>query len=161
MKQGPDPKRKAFHPRVKLAKFGIIVAEWNEDITFALRDGAIDFLTSQGVSPANIVVKHVSGAFELPLGAQYMAEHADSVICIGCLIKGETPHFHYISSAVSQRLSELSISHNKPFAFGLLTVNNEQEAIERAGGKFGNKGVEAAEAAYHLLSVKEELSTNQ
>ncbi|MCB0737618.1 MAG: 6,7-dimethyl-8-ribityllumazine synthase [Bacteroidetes bacterium] len=157
MKHGPSADRKAYHHDTANAKFGIVVAEWNPEITFTLRDGAVDFLKQQGVAEENIMVKYASGAFELPLAGQYMAKHVDAVICIGCLIKGETPHFEYISSAVSHQLSELSIKHNKPFAFGVLTVNTEAQALDRAGGAFGNKGVEAAEAVYHLLSLANEL----
>lgn len=159
MKEGPKADRKSYHQNVVNKRFAIITAEWNHEITHVLRDGAKDFLMEQGVSKNHIIEQEVSGAFELPLAAQYVAQlsNVDAVICIGCLINGETPHFHYISEAVTQSLSSLSIKHNMPFAFGVLTVNNEAQALDRAGGKFGNKGQEAAEAVYHLLSLKEHL----
>lgn len=153
-KEGPDHKRKVFHDQIKKARYGIVYAEWNSHITEALRDGAYNLLQELGVPEKNILVQSVSGAFELPLGALYLSQQCDAVICIGCLIKGETPHFHYISEVVSHRLSELNIQQGKPFSFGLLTVNNEEEALARAGGEFGNKGAEAAEAAVNLLSLK-------
>lgn len=159
MKEGPNPNRKAFHPKVSEGRFAIVVAEWNQEITFALRDGAIETLRSMGVDAAHIVAKEVSGAFELPLGVKYFIESGkyDGIIAIGCLVKGNTPHFDYISDAVSHRLSELSVAHTIPVGFGLLTVNTYDQALERAGGSYGNKGAEAAEAVAHLLSLKYDL----
>lgn len=157
MKEGPNPAQQSYSPAIKHKKFGIVYAQWNAEITHVLRDGATSFLLEQGVAKENVLVKAVSGAFELPLAAQYMEPYVDAVVCIGCLVKGETPHFKYISQTVTQQLSHLSVKHNKPMAFGVLTVNTEEQAFERAGGAFGNKGQEAAEAAYSLLSLAEEL----
>ena len=158
MKEGPNPARKVFNQKVLNAKYGIVVAEWNSEITHALREGAVALLSELGVKRDNIVVYEVSGAFELPLGLKFMINKGfDALIGIGCLVKGETPHFHYISEVVSHRMSELAIHHDTPIGFGLLTVNTYQQAQDRAGGAFGNKGAEAAEAAVNLLSMKYDL----
>ncbi|MFY0673477.1 MAG: 6,7-dimethyl-8-ribityllumazine synthase [Bacteroidia bacterium] len=159
MKEGPNPSRKSFHPKVKQGQFGIVVAEWNSEITHTLKDGAFETLIGLGVPKENIKTFEVSGAFELPLGLNYLIEKGgfDALIGIGCLVKGETPHFHYISEVVSHRLSEMSVQHNLPIGFGLLTVNTYQQALDRAGGKYGNKGQECAEAVANLLSFKYEL----
>lgn len=160
MKEGPNPSRKSFHPRVKEGRYGIVVAEWNAEITHTLRDGAVKTLIELGVPSQNIETYEVSGAFEMPLGLNYLLEKGgyDALIGIGCLVKGETPHFHYISEVVSHRLSEMSINRNIPIGFGLLTVNTYEQAQDRAGGKYGNKGQECAEAVANLLSMKYELS---
>ena len=157
---GPSYEKLTFHPAISQLRYGIVYSEWNSAVTHALRDGAAELLQSLGVPAENIVLMDVSGAFELPMGTQYLADIAkvDGVIAIGCLIKGETPHFHYISEVVSHRLSELALQKNLPVGFGLLTVNTDEEATERAGGKHGNKGIEAAEAVVRLLSHSLELS---
>lgn len=159
MKEGPNPARKSFHPKVKSARYAIVVAEWNSEITYTLRDGAIKALSEIGVDTEQILSKEVSGAFELPLGVKYLIDSGrfDGIIAIGCLVKGDTPHFDYISDSVSHRLSELSTQHALPIGFGLLTVNTYSQAQDRAGGSHGNKGVEAAEAVANLLSFKYEL----
>jgi len=159
MKEGPSLNRKPFHAKVSEARIAIVYAEWNSEITEALRDGALATCAEAGISKEHISVKEVSGAFELPLGVKYAINSAkfDAVIAIGCLVKGETPHFHYISESVTHRLSELSVVHSVPVGYGLLTVNKYEEAEARAGGAFGNKGAEAAEAALHLLSLKYDL----
>lgn len=158
MKEGPSPSRKTFHAKVKDARVAVIYSEWNNEITHALREGAIHTCTSLGIAKDQIDAREVSGAFELPLAIKYAIEsnRFDAVIGIGCLVKGETPHFHYISEVVSHRISELSVNHSIPVGYGLLTVNKYEEAEARAGGDFGNKGSEAAEAALHLLSLKYE-----
>lgn len=145
------------HQRVKSTrslkgKVGIVVAEWNEEITGALLSGARDLLIRSGIAPSRIVEVSVPGSFELPLAAQRLAMKKDvaGVICIGCLIKGDTPHFEYISGAVAQGIMDVGLKFNKPVVFGVLTTNTLQQAIDRAGGKLGNKGEEAAAT---LLSV--------
>jgi 6,7-dimethyl-8-ribityllumazine synthase len=139
--------------------FGIVWAEWNYEITLALKNGAFNTLISHGVSPENIFVKTVPGAFELPLGAQWLAENLvpDAVICIGCVIQGETKHFDFICQAVSQGIMNLNLDFGLPFIFGLLTTDNLQQAIDRAGGKHGNKGDEAAITAIKMLTLEDEL----
>jgi 6,7-dimethyl-8-ribityllumazine synthase len=140
-------------------RFGIVVAEWNSEITMALLDGALKALKSHEVADSNILVKHVPGSFELPLGAQFIAEYddVDAVICLGCVIQGETPHFNYICQGVTQGITELNLEYNIPFIFGVLTTNNRQQALDRAGGKLGNKGTEAAVTAIKMASLQRQM----
>ncbi|MEZ5073200.1 MAG: 6,7-dimethyl-8-ribityllumazine synthase [Bacteroidales bacterium] len=137
-------------------KFGIVVSEWNEAITAALLEGAINTLTAHGVERDRIQVKTVPGSFELPYGARIVAEQGspDAVICIGCVIQGETPHFDYICQGVSQGIMELNLDYDIPFIFGVLTTLNQQQALDRAGGKHGNKGDEAAVTALKMASLR-------
>lgn len=134
-------------------RFAIVVAEWNEEITEALFEGAVHSLISSGVKKSNIIRKTVPGSFELSLGALWMAEkkEIDAVICLGCVIQGDTPHFNYICQAVAYGLTEVGLKTRKPVIFGVLTTLNKQQALERAGGKFGNKGEEAAITAMRML----------
>ncbi len=142
---------------VKLStkKFAIVVAEWNEEITEALYEGAYNSLLAHGVKKQNIIRKTVPGSFELTLGGLWMAEKKDiaAVICLGCVIQGDTPHFDYICQAVANGITEVNIKTKKPVIFGVLTTLNQQQAIDRAGGKFGNKGEEAAITAIKMLTV--------
>lgn len=135
--------------------FALIVSEWNEDITFALRDGCIETLKQHGAKEDNIHVEYVPGSFELPLGARLaMAqEKIDCAICIGCVIKGETDHDKYINNAVANGIMNLGLTSKKPVIFGVLTPNNKQQALDRAGGKYGNKGVEAAVTAIKMTHL--------
>ena len=141
----------------KAFKFGIVFSEWNFEVTNALTEGAINTLKHYGARPDNILVKAVPGSFELTLGAQYMAEltDVDAVICLGCVIQGETRHFDFICDAVAKGITDLNIKFNIPFIFGVLTHNNQQQAIDRAGGKHGNKGDEAAITAIKMLHLRE------
>jgi 6,7-dimethyl-8-ribityllumazine synthase len=134
-------------------KFAIIVAEWNEEITEALYQGAVENLLASGAKKTNIIRKNVPGTFELTLGALWMAERkdVDAIICIGCVIQGETPHFDYICQAVAYGITEVGIKTKKPVIFGVLTTLNKQQALERAGGKYGNKGEEASITAIKML----------
>ena len=140
-------------------KIAIVVSEYNEAITFALRDGAMETLKKYGVKEKNIFVELVPGAYELPLAAKWMYEKkkADAVIALGCVIKGDTDHDIYINNAVSQALMHLSLQTKAPFVFGVITPNNQQQAKDRAGGKHGNKGVECAVAALKMLEMKRKL----
>lgn len=142
--------------KVNLAKktFAIVVAEWNEEITEALYDGAASCLRLHGVQKENIIRKNVPGSFELSLGALWMAEEkkVDAVICLGCVIKGDTPHFDYICQAVSYGITQAGLKSGKPVIFGVITTLNQQQALDRAGGKFGNKGEEAALSAIKMLN---------
>jgi 6,7-dimethyl-8-ribityllumazine synthase len=146
--------------KVKLSglKFAIIVAEWNEEITEALYQGAFESLISSGARKQNIVRKNVPGTFELTLGALLMGERKDidAVICIGCVIQGDTPHFDYICQAVAYGITEVGIKTKKPVVFGVLTTLNKQQALERAGGKYGNKGEEAAITAIKMIEFAKE-----
>lgn len=143
-------------PSAESMKFGIVVAEWNSEITIALANGAIDTLQKHGAEEENISVKYVPGTFELPLGGQFFAEleNVDAVILLGCVIQGETRHFDYICEAVAQGTKDLNLKYNKPFIFGVLTTDNQQQALDRAGGKHGNKGDEAAVTAIKMLELK-------
>ncbi|EAY28761.1 6,7-dimethyl-8-ribityllumazine synthase [Microscilla marina] len=134
-------------------RFAIVVAEWNEEVTGALLDGAIATLTKEGANDDHIVVKTVPGSFELTLGAQWMAQDPkiDAVICIGCIIQGETRHFDFISQAVATGITDVSLKYSKPVIFGVLTPDTQQQALDRAGGKHGNKGDEAAITAIKML----------
>lgn len=146
-------------PSANQMKFGIVVAEWNYEITGALAQGAADTLKKHGASDENIIVKHVPGTFELTLGAQYMAEYTkvDAIIVLGCVIQGETRHFDFICNGVTQGITSLNMKYNKPFIFGVLTTDNQQQALDRAGGKLGNKGDEAAVTAIKMLALRNDL----
>lgn len=135
--------------------FGIAVAEWNKHITFELLKGCIDTLKLHGVEDADIHVTYVPGTFELPFAGKQLAQrhHLAAVICIGCVIKGETDHDVYINTSVANALQNLNIQFDIPFLFGVLTPNNEQQALDRAGGKHGNKGVEAAVTALKMTAI--------
>ncbi|MFN3404503.1 MAG: 6,7-dimethyl-8-ribityllumazine synthase [Cytophagaceae bacterium] len=134
-------------------KFGIVVAEWNSEITEALLAGAYDTLLKEGALKENITIKSVPGTFELSLGAQWLAsdKSIDAVIAIGCVIQGDTKHFDFICQGVTYGLTEVGLKFNKPVIFGVLTTNNHQQALDRAGGKHGNKGDEAAITAIKML----------
>ncbi len=136
-------------------KFAILVAEWNEEITGSLYTGAFTSLLEHGVKKSNIVRKNVPGTFELSLGALLMGEKKDidAVICLGCVIQGETPHFDYICQAVAYGITEAGLKTRKPVIFGVLTTLNKQQALDRAGGKYGNKGEEAAITAIKMLDL--------
>lgn len=147
-------------PSAKNMRLGLVVAEWNFEITSVLATGAINTLKKHGVTDENILVKYVPGSFELPLGAQYFAEleNVDAVILLGCVIQGETRHFDYICAGVTQGTVDLNLKYNKPFIFGVLTTDNQQQAIDRAGGKHGNKGDEAAVTAIKMVHLKQNFS---
>ena len=149
----------AIIPIAKGMKFGIIVSDWNEDITNKLLEGAYNTLIANGAEEKDIIVKHVPGSFELIAGAKYIAEATDaySVICLGCVIKGETPHFDYICQGVANGITQLNIKYNIPFIFGVLTTNNLQQAKDRSGGKHGNKGDEAAITAIKMVDLNNDL----
>lgn len=140
-------------------RFGIVVADWNNDITGALLTGAVSTLKRHGVSKDDIVIRHVPGTFELTIGGQWLAEYddLDGVICLGCVIQGETPHFTYICQGVTQGITQLNLDYNIPFIFGVLTTLNRQQALERAGGKSGNKGDEAAVTAIKMAALQREM----
>jgi len=143
--------------KIDLSKksFAIVVAEWNEEITEPLYQGAFDALLKLGAKKKNIIRKNVPGSFELPLAAQWMAEkkEVDAVICLGCIIQGETAHFDYICQAVAYGVMKVNLKSNKPVAFGVLTTLNKKQAMDRAGGKYGNKGEEAALTVVKMLEL--------
>jgi len=134
-------------------KFGILVSEWNSEITEALYSGAVETLLQTGASKENIIRKTVPGSYELTLGAQWLAKEKDidAVICLGCVIQGETPHFDYICQAVANGITNVTLKYDKPVIFGVLTTLTQQQALDRAGGKHGNKGDEASATAVKML----------
>lgn len=140
-------------------RFGIVVSDWNSEVTEALLSGATKTLSLHGVTAENIVVKHVPGTFELTLGGQWLAEYddLDGVICLGCVIQGETPHFTYICQGVTQGITQLNLDYNIPFIFGVLTTLTHEQALERAGGIHGNKGDEAAVTAIRMAALQIEM----
>jgi 6,7-dimethyl-8-ribityllumazine synthase len=140
-------------------RFGIVVSDWNSEVTWALLEGAVKTLKQHGTEESDIVIKHVPGSFELTLGAQFLAEYddPDAVICLGCVIQGETPHFTYICQGVTQGITQLNMEYNIPFIFGVLTTNTQQQAADRAGGRLGNKGDEAAITAIRMAALQREM----
>ncbi len=148
-------------PNASGMRIGIVVSEWNEQITHALLEGASDCLKKHGVSDENIMVEYVPGSFELTLGAQYLLDYTlpelDAVICLGCVIQGETRHFDFICDAVANDIHRLGIDYATPVIFGVLTTNNQEQALERAGGRHGNKGVEAALTAIKMAALRNKL----
>ena len=146
-------------PSAKDMTFGIVVSDWNEHITHVLYEGCLETLKKHGAVEENIILAQVPGTFELPIGARLLAgQHpsVDAVICLGCVIKGETKHDEYINLSVANALQNLAIATSKPFIFGVLTPNTEQQALDRAGGQHGNKGVEAAVTAIRMASLKQD-----
>ncbi|EJX03090.1 6,7-dimethyl-8-ribityllumazine synthase, partial [gut metagenome] len=133
-------------PDASEMRFGVIVTEWNNHITDKLLQGTIEELEKNGVEENNITVKRVPGSFELVYAASQLAKfgHVNGIIILGCVIRGDTPHFDYICQGVTQGITELNVRGDIPVIFGLLTVNNQEQAEERTGGKLGNKGKEFA-----------------
>ena len=143
-------------PSCKGMKFGMVVSEYNDHITLPLRDGAVATILEHGGTEEDITVVYVPGAYELTSGADILIESGefDAVLCLGCVIKGETDHDIYINTAVANGITTLSMATGVPVQFGLLTPNTEQQAIDRAGGKHGNKGIEVAIAAIKMAALK-------
>lgn len=139
--------------------FAIVVAEWNRKITEALLQSAVNTLLAYGASEDHIYIEWVPGTVELTYGAKIMSEHLrpDAVICIGCVIRGETPHFDYVCQSATYGITQLNIQEDIPFIFCVLTTNDLSQAEERAGGKYGNKGEEAAIAAITMVAMHEKL----
>lgn len=140
-------------------KIGIVAAEWNPQITNPMLQGAYDTLIEYGVKEENLPVMHVPGSYELTAGAQMLFDHkdCDAVICIGCVIQGETRHFDFICEAVANGLTNLSLQEKRPAIFSVLTTNTMEQALDRAGGKHGNKGVEGAITALKMVSLRKNL----
>lgn len=147
-------------PDIQGCTFAILVAEWNAEVTERLYQGAYDTLLTYGAKAERILRLSVPGSYELSFGAQLAAQKAevDAVIAIGCVIQGETKHNDYINHAVAQGLTDVSLKYNKPVVFGVLTPNTQEQALDRAGGKHGNKGDEAAITAIKMLGLQRSLS---
>lgn len=148
---------------LKRQRYAIIVADWNSDITYPLAQGAIDTLLKHGVQEKNILVQHVPGTVELTYaagrlvsqleGGAFVSRCYDAIIVIGCVIQGETPHFDYVCQSVTQGVSILNAKGVTPVIFSVLTTLNKQQALDRAGGKLGNKGVEGAVTAIKMANL--------
>ena len=133
-------------------KIAVVTAMWNGEITSRLKSGALETLANSGIPIKNITAWDVPGSYELIYAANKLAnEGMDAIICIGVVIKGETPHFNFICDAVANGISQITIEQNIPIGFGVLTTSNKQQAIERAGGDHGHKGEEAAWTVLKLL----------
>ncbi len=146
-------------PKLKGIKIGIVISEWNSDITSALLSGAMEILFASGVKQKDIEIAYVPGSFELPLASKWLAskKSVNGVIAIGSVIRGETPHFDFICSAVSNGIISVSLETEKPIVFCVLTDNTHQQAIDRSGGKHGNKGAECAAALVKMIKLKTHL----
>ena len=148
-------------PSVNNMKFGIVVSEWNSKITNGLLNGAQNTLLELNVQKENIYVHYVPGAFELALGAQHILEYTDidGVIALGSIIQGETKHFDFVCQGTTKGIMDVSVKYNKPVIFGVLTDNTMQQAIDRSGGKHGNKGIECAIACVKMIDLKRQIKS--
>lgn len=146
-------------PSAKAMRIGIVVAAWNSNITEGLYQGAESALLECGCAAENIIRKDAPGSFELPLAAQYFLEYTDvdAVICLGSVIQGETKHFDFVCQGTALGIKDVSLKYNKPVIFGVLTDNTLQQAIDRSGGKHGNKGIEAAVTAIEMVALQKAL----
>lgn len=146
-------------PNAKKMRFAIVVAEWNINITSNLLKGAYDTLIKHGAQKKNINVKYVPGSFELAVAAQTILEktEVDAVICLGSVIQGDTKHFDFVCQATALGIKDVSLMYNTPVIFGVLTDNTLQQAIDRSGGKHGNKGDEAAITAIKMVHFQKEI----
>lgn len=137
-------------------RIGIVVSDWNAEVTSALLEGCIETLRQHDVAESDILVQHVPGSFELPLGARFLAadNKCDALICLGCIIKGETKHDEYIANAVATGIMQFGLTSNLPVIFGVLTPDTMEQAKARAGGDHGNKGSEAAGAALRMAALR-------
>ena len=143
-------------PDISHRRFAIVVAEWNAEVTEALYSGAYQTLLTYGAKAENIIRGNVPGSYELTLASQWFAQRddIDAIIALGCVIQGETKHNDYINHAVAQGLTNVGLKTGKPIIFGVLTPNDQQQAVDRAGGKHGNKGDEAAMTAIKMLGLQ-------
>jgi len=142
-------------PDASELRFAVIVSEWNPEITEKLKEGAYNTLLKHGTKPENITVVYVPGSFELVYAAKRIVGsiRPHAIIGLGCVIRGETPHFDYVCAGVTRGFSALNADGDVPYIFGLLTTNNQQQAIDRAGGKYGNKGDECAVTAIKMAAL--------
>ncbi len=143
-------------PKAKSFRFGIVVSEWNPEITGNMQQGAIDTLIDCGVTKENIISWNVPGSFELVYGCKKMlkTQNVDAIIAIGNVIQGETKHFDFVCQGTTQGIIDLNIKYDVPIIFCVLTDNTKQQSIDRSGGKLGNKGIECAVAAIKMAAIK-------
>ncbi len=134
-------------------RIGLVVSRFNDFITGELARGALEVLTQRGCTEENIQVVKVPGAWELAIAAQQLARNCDAIVAIGAVIRGDTPHFEYVAGTAAESLARVSLDTGVPIAFGVLTTNDMQQAMDRAGGASGNKGAEAAEVAIELANL--------
>jgi len=134
-------------------RIGVVVSRFNEFITEALAKGALETLEKKGCRQENITVLKVPGAWELPVAARALTGRCDAIVAIGAVVRGDTPHFDYVAGGAADGLQAVSVETGIPIAFGVLTTDNMQQAMDRAGGKSGNKGAEAAEVAIELANL--------
>lgn len=146
-------------PSAEGMKIAVLVSEWNEEITHGLRDGALTTLRKHGIKESDLLLEYVPGSYELPSAAQMMLEasNLDAVICLGCVIQGETRHFDFVCEAVAQGIKDVSLKYNKAVIFGVLTDNHIDQSRARSGGALGNKGDEAAVSAIKMVALKRRL----
>ena len=138
-------------------RIGVVVSRFNEFITQALSKGALEVLEQHGCPHENVVFVKVPGAWELPMAAREMAPHCDAIVALGAVIRGDTPHFDFVAGAAAEGLQRVALDTGVPISFGVLTTDDLQQAMDRAGGKSGNKGVEAAEAAIEMANLVKHL----
>ncbi|MGC4030837.1 MAG: 6,7-dimethyl-8-ribityllumazine synthase [Tepidisphaeraceae bacterium] len=136
-------------------RVGVVAARWNADIVDELLRGCVERLKERGVSEANILVHRVPGAFELPVAAKWLAEAGcDAVVCLGCVVRGDTPHFDYVAGEAARGINQVGLQTGVPIVFGVLTTNTEQQAKDRAGGTHSHGGINSADAAVEMIAVK-------
>lgn len=142
-------------PSGEKCSFGIVVSDWNDNITSKLLEGAVSTLLEHATDEKDILIEHVPGAYELPFGAKtlFNRKKFDAIICLGCIIQGQTRHFDFIASAVADGIMKVSLDEDIPVIFGVLTTDNMEQALERSGGRLGNKGVEAAVTALKMAAL--------
>lgn len=140
-------------------RIGIVVSEWNSEITGSLLNGCQVTLSDCGIKLDNLEIYHVPGSFELPMGAQFLFENksVEAVICLGSIIRGETPHFDFVCQTCANGVKDVMLKYNKPVIFGVLTDDNIEQSRARSGGALGNKGVEAAITAIKMVALKREM----
>lgn len=142
-------------PSGEKCSIGIVISDWNDEITNNLLNGAVETLLEHATDEKDILIEHVPGAYELPFGAKALIDRKkfDAIICLGCIIQGETRHFDFIADAVANGIMKVSLDEEIPVIFGVLTTNNIEQARERSGGRLGNKGVEAAITALKMAAL--------
>lgn len=142
-------------------RIGIVVSRFNSSVTERLLEGAIDILRRTGAADSDIEVVRVPGSFEIPLAAKTLAEKGSCqvIVCLGAIIKGQTDHYNFLASGVTNALSALSVEHNLPIGYGIVTADTVEQALDRAGLKHGNKGVDAALSAIEMVNVLKELKS--
>jgi len=158
-----EPSNQTFDKELRAdgLRFAVVVSRFNSFVTEPLLRGAIEALKEHGASEDKIEVVHVPGAWEIPVAARAIATHRkpDAIICLGAVIRGDTPHFDYVAGEAARGIADATAESGIPMAFGLLTTDTEQQAIDRAGGKHGNKGFDAAMTAIEMANLLQQLRT--